>query len=197
MREVELKGVVPDWDAAIARLEGAGAELQFAGRLEDRRYDRPDRPLATRDVVLRLRIYRRPGDTRAELGWKGAASYELGYKVREELQAATSDPDALDEILLRLGYVVTLALDRQIAQYALDGAIVRLEHYPRMDDLVEVEGAPEAIERAIETLLIPRHEFTTERLPQFVVRYQRRTGQTAALSDAELAGTVHYSLDDA
>jgi hypothetical protein len=44
---------------------------------------------------------------------------------------------------------------------------------------------------------LPRESFTTERLPDFARRFEARTGQIAALSDAELAGTVRYDVDNA
>jgi hypothetical protein len=55
-----------------------------------------------------------------------------------------------------------------------------------MDVLVEVEGEPEAIEQAIEALGMARGEFTSERLPSFVSRFERRTGVRAALCSQEL-----------
>lgn len=197
MREIELKAVVDDWDERQRRLERGGAVRTFAGRMEDRRYDTAARALVQRDEVLRLRVYREEGRVRAELGWKGATSYEGGYKLREELAASTNDPDTLAEILRRLGFVMIRAIDREVAQYEVDGAIVRLERYPRMDDLVEVEGPPDAIERAIEVLGIARSAFTVERLPQFAARFQARTGARPALSDDELTGVVRYRLEDA
>jgi hypothetical protein len=103
----------------------------------------------------------------------------------------------LATILDRLGLVVTMRIDRDIWQYELRHAIVRFERYPRMDDLVEVEGSPAAIEAAIGALGLPRESFTTERLPDFARRFEARTGQIAALSDAELAGTVRYDVDNA
>ena len=197
MREVELKAVLDDWDARRRRIEAAGARLVFAGRLEDRRYDTPTRELLARDTVLRLRVYRDGGRATAELGWKGATEYEGGYKVREELQTDAGDPLALAGILERLGYVVTRAIDRVIEQYVLLDTTIRFERYPRMDDLVEVEGAPDGIELAIAALGIPRAHFTSERLPQFVERFQARTGERAALCDDELSGVWHYTLEDA
>jgi adenylate cyclase class IV len=173
-------------------VEAAGGALTFAGRLEDRRYDTADRALRSQDVVLRLRVYRTGAESRAELDWKGPTSHEGGYKRREELGAHIVDAGAFDEILHRLGYEVTVAIDREIRQYTLLGATVRFERYPRMDDLVEVEGAPDAIERAIAALGLERGAFTSERLPQFVRRFEARTGQVAALADAELAGTTHF-----
>ena len=197
MREIELKAVIDDWDARQCRLEASGAVRTFAGRLEDRRYDTSTRALVRRDEVLRLRVYRGEDYVRAELGWKGATSYEGGYKLREELAASTSDPNTLAEILRRLGFVMIRAIDREVVQYEVRGAIIRLERYPRMDDLVEVEGSPEAIEQAIKVLGIARSAFTAERLPQFAARFQARTGARPALSDDELEGAVVYRLEDA
>jgi hypothetical protein len=68
-------------------------------------------------------------------------------------------------MLTQLGYEVSIAIDRVIEQYDLAGTMVRFEHYPRMDDLVEVEGAPEQIERAIAVLGLARDGFTADRLP--------------------------------
>lgn len=196
-REVELKSVVDDPRTRGDRLAAAGARLVFTGRLEDRRFDTPQRALAARDHVLRLRVYRDDGGTRAMLDWKGPTGYDGGYKVREELSTGTTDPDALGSLLERLGYVVTREIDRQIVQYEFGGAVVRFEQYPRMDALVEVEGTPEAIERAIAALGLPRAGFTTDRLPDFVARYQLRTGARAALCDRELRGDYRFSEADA
>ena len=198
MRELEVKAVLDDWDARRRQLEGQGARLVFAGRLEDRRYDTPERSLAARDEVLRVRAYRGEGEAaRCSLDWKGKTTYEGGYKVREELSAAAESPESLVAILSRLGYIVIHALDREIAQYDVGGATVRFERYPRMDDLVEVEGSPAAIEHAIAALGMPRDAFTSERLGDFVRRFQARTGDRAALSDAALRGEDAYRLEDA
>lgn len=66
-----------------------------------------------------------------------------------------------------------------------------------MDDLVEVEGAPNAIERAIAVIGLPREAFTSERLFEFVRRWEERTGESAALCDRELRGEQPYALEDA
>jgi adenylate cyclase class 2 len=196
MREVELKAMVADPEAARNALRAAGATLTYAGRLEDRRYDAPDRALRLRDQVLRLRIYR-GNEMRALLDWKGPSSYEGGYKIREEHSTPVADAAALAAILEGLGYVVTREIDRTIEQYQLEGAMVRFERYPRMDVLVEVEGEPAAIERAIAALAMPREAFTTGRLPDFVQRYEDRTGERAAICDRELTGDYRFSSTDA
>lgn len=196
-REVELKAAVPDLAAARARVEAAGGTLTYEGRLEDRRFDTPGRALALRDHVLRLRTYRHADGVRAALDWKGPTRFEDGYKVRDELTTPVGDPDALVTMLLAQGYIVTREIDRHIVQFDLDGVMVRFEQYPRMDVLVEVEGMPAGIERAIAVLALPREGFTTERLPDFAARFELRTGLVAALADRELTGAHPYRLEDA
>ena len=201
MIELELKAVVPDLVDARRRVEQGGGRLTFAGRLEDRRYDRRDGSLAERDHVLRLRVYRDAsgGVSSASVDWKGPSSLNEGYKQREELTSdfGVGSIENFARILERLDFVVTMQIDRDIWQYDLVGAAVRFERYPRMDDLVEVEGAPAAIEKAIVVLSLPRESFTGERLPDFIRRFEARTGRDAALSDAELAGAVRYDVSNA
>jgi adenylate cyclase class IV len=199
MREMEVKGVVPDEASAVASVEAAGGRLSFAGRLEDRRYDDVRGGLAGHDLVLRLRTYRGIDGTvrSAHLDWKGPTGYDAGYKVREEVSTPIGDPEGMDRILDLLGYVLIREIDRQITQYELAGATVRFERYPRMDLLVEIEGAPDAIERAIERIGLPRSGFTAARLPELVAQYEARTGVRAALCDRELSGEFRYRTADA
>ena len=197
MLEVELKSVVDDLARCRAAVERAGASLVFEGRLEDRRWDTPDRAMAATDHVLRVRVYRGGGHVRAELDWKGPTRRDATYKLRDEIATSVTDPLALSEILAKLGYEVSIAIDREIIQYDLGGAMVRFERYPRMDDLVEVEGTPEQIEDAINVLGLPRDGFTTDRLPEFVQRYEARTGERAAISDAELSGDASFDVSNA
>ena len=187
--EVELKSVVDDIDVRRRRVEAAGAVLLFAGRLEDRRYDTAERVLRLRDHVLRTRVRRPSGDgaVRATVDWKGPTVQAEGYKVREELVVGVDDPPTLAALLSRLGYDVTEAIDRDIWEYEFGGPMIRFERYPRMDTLVEVEGPPPAIERAVVATGLPRSGFTADGLSDFVRRFEARTGGRAALSDAALA----------
>ena len=163
-----------------------GATLVYEGRLEDRRYDTRDESLAERGEVLRVRTYWRDGRPDTSLDWKGPRTIENGYRVREEQSVTSGSLATLEVILSRLGYRVTKAIDRHIVQFEIEGAIVRFERYPRMDDLVEVEGEPPAIERAVSALGMARDGFTGDSLAQFARRYERRTGRRAALADVEL-----------
>lgn len=192
IREVELKARVDDVDAARRNIETAGAILVFEGELLDRVYDTPNRELQAEDQVLRLRMYANAAGVSAHLEWKGRTSRDGGFKVRTELGTGVSDGDATAELLDRLGYAVVRSIDRHVAQYEHTAAgaaglvVIRFETYPRMDDLVEIEGPPEAIERAITTLGIARDRFSADRLTDFVAAYEARTRQRAVVSRSAL-----------
>ncbi len=189
-RELELKTIVPDPAALRDRLLAAGANLTFRGLMEDRRYDR-DGALLARDEVLRLRRFiDDDGVAESELTWKGRTGRsEDGYKLREELSCRiAAGSDSPGRILEGLGYRVSQAIDRYVELYQLAGAVLRLEWYPRMDVLLEVEGPPAAIEAAIEATGLPRGQFTAEILADFVQRYDARGGRRAVLAMADLQG---------
>lgn len=197
MREIELKGVVPDERDARRRLDEAGALLVFTGTMRDRRYDTPAHALRDRDEVLRLRVMRDGAGERAIVEYKSPTVLQDGYKIREERGTMVHDAAALEAILLSLGYVVTREIDREVSVFSVAGATVRLERYPRMDLLVEVEGEPSCIEAAIAVLGIPRAAFTTDSLSAFARRFESRTGTRAALCERETAGDFRFRLDDA
>jgi len=181
--ELELKARVDDPTALERAIVDAGGALMFRGEMIDRRYDRRGK-LERRDEVLRLRVFR-PDSGAAPfgvLGWKGPVSVREGYKHREEHEVQVAQPEAARVILERLGYEVVLRIDRKIAEYRLAGATVRIEWYPAMDVLIEIEGEPEAIESAVRATGLGRERFLPEALPHFVRAYEQRTGRTARLA---------------
>ena len=181
--EFELKAVVPNPDALRKRLGDARAVERFRGRMSDRRYDRGGE-LTARDEVLRVRSYRHP-DGRIEwvLGWKGPARRSPeGYKQREEIELPIAGSTSPDALLRALGYEVVHAIDRDVEVFELDGATLRLERYPHMDTLLEIEGDPAAIEPAIAATGLPRAGFTADSLAELVRRFEARTGTPAVLS---------------
>ena len=182
MVERELKAVLADPDRVRAALTRAGAKPTFSGRMADRRFDR-DGMLMTKDEVLRIRTYRSgDGSSRAVIGWKGPVSVEAGYKLRVEHEVATDDGEAAFQLVTALGYGPVYAIDRYVEYYSIAGATVRLEWYPRMDPLIEVEGSADAIEAAVAATGIPRDAFTSEVLDAFLARYERRTGTPPAVA---------------
>jgi adenylate cyclase class IV len=183
--ELEVKARVTSPAALRRALVAAGARLEFRGRMIDRRFDHGTRGLLSpRDQVLRLRVYRAAGGARARgvLAWKGPASARGAYRHRLELEAQVEDPDAMLEILRRLRFRESLRIDRRVEIWRLGRAVLRIERYPRMDTLLEVEGAPRAIERAIAATRLGRERFLAESLPFFVRAYEARTGRRARLT---------------
>ena len=188
MIELELKAVVPDPNALVARLRSFGAREEFSGRLIDRRFDYADSTLLSRDEVIRVREYRGASDEiQTSLEWKGPESHASGYKQREEIGVQIGDAETLIAILTRLGLKQVRTIERDIKQYRLDGAVVRMEHYEQMDDLVEVEGEGPDIERAISQMGIARDQFTADSLSEFARRFEARTGKRAITGKASNA----------
>ena len=190
-REVELKALVERPAELVARIEARGAVRAFRGRMTDRRYDLPSGALTSRDEVLRVRTFTAAGGSAprsAEVAWKGPTRRESGYKEREELEFAVADSGPVEAILSHLGLAIVDAIERCVEFYDLDDAALRLEWYPRMDVLVEIEGQPAAIESAVAATGMPREAFTADRLIDFGVRYQRRTGSAPALNLGALGG---------
>src|SRR2546427_7034884 len=113
------------------------------------------------------------------LGWKGPQSQRGDYRHRSEVETRLTDPDAALAILQRAGFAVTLRIDRTVEVYRLGEAMLRLEWYPAMDVLLEVEGAPAAIEQAIRATRVPRDRLLPQSLPPFAPMYETRTGRSA------------------
>ena len=188
MIELELKAVVADPEALLARLRAFGAREEFAGRLMDRRFDYADGRLLAKDEVIRVREYcGATGEVQTSLEWKGPESHASGYKQREEIGVETGDAATLVEILARLGLRQVRTIERDIRQFRLDGAVVRMERYEQMDDLVEVEGEGPDIERAISQMGIPRDQYTADSLAEFTRRYEERTGNKAITGKVTVA----------
>ncbi len=155
--------------------------------MTDTRYDR-DGELAGRGEVLRLRSYRGENGETVLIGWKGPASVTPGgLKERPELEYGIglrrAPPGALLEAL---GYAPVQLIDRYVEYYHLERADARLEWYPRMDTLIEIEGDAEGIDAGILASGLPRAAFSPEPLVEFAARFAARTGTPAALRLAEL-----------
>ena len=181
--ELELKARVENPDAVRKAILATGGELIYRGAMMDRRFDRRGR-LERRDEVVRLRVYH-PADKSPEwgvLGWKGPVQRRGEYRLREEWESRVDDPKAVLVILRHMGYKISLRVDRAVEQYRLGEATLRLEWYPAMDVLMEVEGQPEAIEGAVRATGLPRDAFLAESLPYFTAAYEERTGRVARVS---------------
>ena len=173
------------------RLAEAGWELVQEGEMSDRLVDTPDGRLLAADHVLRVRRIRVAPGTAAGaehvvLTWKGPTRYENGFKVRDELETGAGDASVILALLARLGFSrVAMAIDRRFAVYETESVHVRIEQYPDMDTLIEIEGEPDAIERRCADVGLPRSSWVPWTLHEFVKRYEARTGRRARLTNGE------------
>jgi len=192
--EFELKGrlggELPDPGGLRERLERAGWRRTFRGDMLDRRLDTGDGTLTARDEVVRVRRFVPDGGAeRAVLGWKGPSTEAGGFKRREEIETGVADGDAARRLLDRLGFgSVALVLDRRIEVWEKDGVVVRIEEYPEMDVLAEIEGDPDAVEARLGELELPREPWKPWPLARFVEAFEARTGRTARLSREDARG---------
>ena len=182
MLELELKAVVADPDQLREALSQV-ATLSFEGMLRDQRFDFDTGGITRRDEVVRIRRWEgRDGTVREQLAWKGPAHLVDGYKARRELELWCGGPADANEMVSALGFLPIQAIDRWVEVWQADGASARIEWYPELDTLVEVEGSGPAIEELISACGIPRDRFSTWGLPDFQADYLKRTGAESRTS---------------
>jgi adenylate cyclase class 2 len=141
---LRVEGPVPAREA----LERAGAVLVHDRHLEDNvLLDDASGSLASAGELLRLR--RTP--LGATLTFKGPRTVEGGIKSRSELEARVGDPDALEGILLSLGYRPVFRYQKYRETYALGPLEVVLDETP-VGTFLEIEGDREGIREAANAL---------------------------------------------
>jgi adenylate cyclase class 2 len=141
-QESEIKIPVPDLAAVRARL--ADAE-RISERHDESNilFDDAKGSLRTARNVLRLRRAR----GHAILTFKGSAAFEGAVKRREELETELGDPEELERVLERLGYVPKFRYDKRREEFRVAGCVVALDETP-IGSFVEIEGEPSDIPEA-------------------------------------------------
>jgi hypothetical protein len=107
-----------------------------------------------------------------------------GYQRREEIQTHQGDGQGTLRLFAACGFSVVEAIDRLVEVYHIGGAVLRLEWYPRMDVLIEIEGPAAAIERVIPGLPLPRQALRPVLLRVFAAGFTARDGRPGLLAEA-------------
>lgn len=157
--ETEVKLYVPDLDRVRARLEALNAPVTTPRILERNvRYDTPDMALRQRAAILRLRQ-----DTRIRLTYKDEAESNAQRstvgKTRFEAEVTVDDFDAIQTILIKLGFTPTQAYEKYRTTYTLHDCEIVLDEMP-FGNFVEIEGIDttiEAIMIALDLFHAPRY----------------------------------------
>ncbi len=146
--EAEVKFYIKDLKSLEARLRSLGAQLTQPRTFEQNlRFDTPDKELAKGSKVLRLRR-----DLQARLTFKGPSEDVDGVRVRKEIEFVLADFQAARQLLLELGYLVSMQYDKYRAVYDLLGVQISLDELP-YGNFLEVEGPDPATIHTISTML--------------------------------------------
>jgi adenylate cyclase class 2 len=145
--ETEVKLYVPHLEWVQVRLEGIGAKLT-APRVYERnvRFENTAKTLTTEGVVLRLRH-----DKRNRLTYKEGGNEQDGIISRTEIEVEVSDFDAMQTILMKLGYSPHMIYEKFRTTYEIDGAEVVLDEMP-YGNFMEIEGDQPVIESLLKRI---------------------------------------------
>jgi adenylate cyclase class 2 len=156
-REIEIKLVVPNAEAAASLLEGAGFRVSEPRVFERNTvFDTPGQALRSAGALLRVR----EAGAAMILTYKGPAEEGSKYKSREEVDLRLADAGAMSAILDRLGYEPIFRYEKRRTEYRRDGelGVATLDETP-IGVYLELEGDPEWIDRAAESLGFGEHDY--------------------------------------
>lgn len=164
-QETEVKLRVADLRALRKRLSDLGAES--LGRVHEYNtlFDTPDRALARRGELVRLRLVTDQAERQAAtLTFKGPSVAAGPYKVREESEHRVADPELFQQALEALRLQPFFRYEKYRTTFripGLAGVQVELDETP-IGNFVELEGEPEAIDRAARQLGYSKRDYVTE-----------------------------------
>jgi adenylate cyclase class 2 len=136
--EYEMKIRVARLEPIRARLASLG--IRPAARLTegDLYFNSPTRDFGRTDEALRIR----ETEEGASLTYKGPKRGTGGIKAREELIVRVGPGEAMGEILERLGFNRTAAVEKCRETYLVEGASVSLDEVKGLGTFVEIEAPP-------------------------------------------------------
>jgi adenylate cyclase class 2 len=161
--EIEAKVPVTDFTSLRRRLRELGAKSMGKGREINRFYDTPNHALRRKDTGLRIRtnFHSHKGVSHV-VTFKGPRQ-ESKYKLREELEFTTDDPDATAAIFERFGYEFDLSFEKRRESWQIGRCKIELDELPQIGKFLEVEGPSERVIGAVLTKLGLNHKPTLTR----------------------------------
>jgi len=171
-REVEVKLGFDSADRALAAIAALGAHGVSERSFEDNVvYDRETDPLRESGKLLRLR---RVGG-RAIVTYKEPVPGEHRHKVRGEAEIEIDDPDEFVRIVEGLGFRPAYRYQKYRTEFRLDDLKLLLDETP-IGCFVELEGPPEAIDRAARALGRVPSDYVLETYREIHERVARSRG---------------------
>jgi adenylate cyclase, class 2 len=200
-QETEIKLRVTDIPALRRRLKQLKAR-QILPRTHELNtlYDTPNRNLARRGQLIRIRVERTPSrsskklqspSTEAKLTYKGPARNKSNegaghdrskkksrYKVKEEFELGISDAEQMRRILSALGLRPSFRYEKFRTTYALKrqrNLKIEFDETP-IGIFLELEGSPTAINRAAKLLGYAPSQYITQSYGALYIADSRRHG---------------------
>jgi adenylate cyclase class 2 len=136
MMEYEVKIRVGSLQPLRARLASLGIRPVSNLTEQDFYFNSPTRDFGTTDEALRIRIT----EEGASLTYKGPKIGLAGIKAREELIASVDPGEAMEGILLRLGFTRTAEVGKTRETYRVEGTYVALDEVKGLGSFVEIEA---------------------------------------------------------
>jgi adenylate cyclase class 2 len=131
MNEVELKILEVNVDAVVKKLLSIGAKKIFEGDIQARYFDFPDGKLRNAGSVLRLEF---------ELAFKKKSSDDESVKSQDETETIVSDIEAMKKILLNLGLIEKIGLNKHRVSYSLGKVHFEFDTFPGIPTFLEIEA---------------------------------------------------------
>lgn len=146
--EQEAKFYINDLPALEKHVQALGADLKHARVFEcNLRFDFPDRRLAGKRHVLRLRQ-----DERARMTFKGPMDTAHEVSARAEIEFEVSSFDNARALLEALGYEVSVMYEKYRTSYAFNECEITLDELP-YGHFAEIEGPNVAAIKGVANLL--------------------------------------------
>jgi len=178
--ELECKLAVDSHEPVREALRNAKATRVGRVLEVNRLFDRTDGSLRAAGCGLRIRRVtildgEGPGGS---VTFKGPVR-KGAFKLREEIETPVADLDAMERLLVALGFKVHVAFEKRRETWRLGGCLVELDELPRIGEFVEIEGPDDAsIQRVIEQL----HLADAIQIRENYVTLVARTGEADAES---------------
>lgn len=172
--EVEIKVRIGDLGDLSRKLTAAGFHLVTPRTHEmNTLYDFSDGRLRTRGEVLRIRKY----GSKWTLTHKSKGNAGK-HKSRVETETELADGEALAHVFEAVGLVPCFRYEKYRAEWSDGQGHVVIDETP-IGNVAELEGSPEWIDRAAETLTIKESEYITASYAQMFSDWRMKTGSKA------------------
>lgn len=172
-REVKLRFGSPD--EARRAVRATGAVMVRSRRLqEDALLDTPDRTLAQRGCVVRIRNERGT----SLITFKGPVQ-PGAMKVRPEYETAVADGTVVERILAQLGLEPWFRYEKYREEYSADEVTIAIDETP-VGTFVELEGDEAGIHRLTQALGRTADDFILDSYRSLFVQHRTRYGYDTA-----------------